>query len=102
MAEDQKKERVFLMEVSGAFVCLMGMGVTFVGLTCIILLTVLMGKIMGAMARPEPPKAASPVPDAPAAPADGLSDPVRIAIMAALAQEPGLDLANANISIRKI
>lgn len=87
------------MEVSGAFVCLMGMGVTFVGLTCIILLTVLMGKIMGAMAQREPPKAAPP---APAAPADGLTDPVRIAIMAALAQEPGLDLSGANVRIRKV
>ena len=40
------------MEVSGAFVCLMGMGVTFVGLTCIIFLTMLMGKVMGAIAKP--------------------------------------------------
>lgn len=102
MAEDQEKERVFLMEVSGAFVCLMGMGVTFVGLTCIILLTVLMGKIMGAMAQREPPKAAPPAPAAPAAPANGLTDPVRIAIMAALAQEPGLDLSGANVRIRKV
>ena len=42
------------MEVSSAFVVLMGMGVTFIGLTCIILLTILMGKIVS---RTEPPKA---------------------------------------------
>ena len=33
------------MQVSSAFVVIMGMGVTFVGLTCIIFLTMLMGKI---------------------------------------------------------
>lgn len=44
------------MQVSGAFVCLMGMGVTFVGLSCIILLTMLMGKVMGAMDRRKAPE----------------------------------------------
>ena len=34
------------MQVSSAFVVVMGMGVTFVGLTCIIFLTILMGKIL--------------------------------------------------------
>ena len=34
------------MQVSSAFVVIMGMGVTFVGLTCIIFLTMLMGKIL--------------------------------------------------------
>ena len=94
------------MEVSGAFVCLMGMGVTFVGLTCIIFLTMLMGKVMGALVKSEPPKEASAapaVPVAPAVPADGLTDAVKVAIMAAIAQEPGFNMANVtNISIRKI
>ena len=91
------------MEVSGAFVCLMGMGVTFVGLTCIIFLTILMGKVMGAIAKPEEPKPAPAVPAAPAAPADGLTDAVKIAIMAALAQEPGFDMAKVtSVTIRKI
>lgn len=93
------------MEVSAAFVVLMGMGVTFVGLTCIIFLTMLMGKIMTSMAKPEPPKVApapAPVVAAPAAPADGLTDAVKVAILAAIAQEPGVNLANANVSIRKI
>ncbi len=96
------------MEVSSLFVTLMGMGVTFVGLTCIILLTILMGKILG-KATPEAPKepAAVPVPNplpvAPAVPADGLTAEVKIAIMAALAQEPGIDLSRASsVSIRKI
>ena len=93
------------MEVSNAFVVAMGMGVTFVGLTCIIFLTMLMGKIMTALVKPEPPKAATvpAAPAAPAVPADGLTGEVKGAILAALAQEPGFNLANVtNVSIRKI
>ena len=44
------------MQVSSAFVVIMGMGVTFVGLTCIIFLTILMGKILS---KPEAPKPAA-------------------------------------------
>ena len=80
------------MQVSSAFVVIMGMGVTFVGLTCIIFLTMLMGKILS---KPEAPK--------PAAAADGLTDEVKVAIMAAIAQQPGFNMANVtNVSIRKI
>lgn len=90
------------MQVSGAFVCLMGMGVTFVGLGCIILLTMLMGKVMGAMDRRKTPEQI-PLPAHPAAPADGLTDEIKIAIMAAIAQEPGFNMANvSNVSIRKL
>ena len=87
-------------EVSNLFVCLMGMGTTFVGLICIIFLTMLMGKVMQKLEKPEPPKAA---PAAPAVPADGLTAEVRIAILAALQQEPGFDLARvSSIDIRRI
>ena len=87
-------------EVSNLFVCLMGMGTTFVGLICIIFLTMLMGKVMQKLEKPEPPKA---VPAAPAVPADGLTAEVRIAILAALQQEPGFDLARvSSIDIRRI
>mgnify|MGYP000282380491 CR=1 FL=1 len=82
------------MQVSSAFVVIMGMGVTFVGLTCIIFLTMLMGKILS---KPEAPKPAAAVP------ADGLTDEVKVAIMAAIAQQPGFNMANVtNVSIRKI
>ena len=87
------------MQVSSAFVVIMGMGVTFVGLTCIIFLTILMGKILS---KPEAPKpaAAAAAPAAPAVPADGLTDEVKVAIMA---QQPGFNMANVtNVSIRKI
>ena len=84
------------MQVSSAFVVIMGMGVTFVGLTCIIFLTMLMGKILS---KPEAPKPAA----AAAVPADGLTDEVKVAIMAAIAQQPGFNMANVtNVSIRKI
>lgn len=91
-------------EVSNLFVCLMGMGTTFVGLICIIFLTMLMGKIMQKIAKPEPPKAAAaPVSAVPAVPADGLTAEVKIAILAALQQEPGFDLARVSaIDIRKL
>ena len=90
------------MQVSGAFVCLMGMGVTFVGLSCIILLTMLMGKVMGAMDRRKAPEQI-PLPAPPAVPADGLTDEIKVAIMAAIAQEPGFNMANvSNVSIRKL
>ncbi len=89
------------MEVSSVFVVVMGMGVTFVGLTCIIFLTMLMGKILS---KPEAPKpAAAAVPAAPAVPADGLTDEIKVAIMAAIAQQPGFSMANVtNVSIRRI
>ena len=89
------------MQVSSAFVVVMGMGVTFVGLTCIIFLTILMGKILSKPEEPKPAAAAAPA--APAVPADGLTDEVKVAIMAAIAQQPGFNMANVtNVSIRKI
>lgn len=90
------------MHVSSAFVCLMGMGVTFAGLTCIIFLTMLMGKIMGSSSRPKPIGEA-PDPAAPASAPDGLTDEVKIAILAAISQEPGFNMANVtNVRIRKV
>lgn len=88
-----------VMHVSSAFVCLMGMGVTFAGLTCIIFLTMLMGKILGSSSRLKPIEETP----APAPASDGLTDEVRIAILAAIAQEPGFNMANVTcVSIRKI
>ena len=90
------------MEVSSVFVVVMGMGVTFMGRTCIIFLTMLMGKILS---RPEAPKpaAAAAASAAPAVPADGLTDEIKVAIMAAIAQQPGFNMANVtNVSIRRI
>ena len=90
------------MQVSSAFFVIMCLGVTFVRLTCIIFLTTLMGKILS---NPEAPKpaAAAAARAAPAVPADCLTDEVKVAIMAAIAQQPGFNMANVtNVSIRKI
>lgn len=94
------------MEVSNLFVCLMGMGTTFVGLTTIIFLTMLMGKVLHTDEKAAPAKPAAapaPVAAAPAVPADGLTAEVKVAILAALQQEPGFDLARvASIDIRRL
>ena len=87
------------MEVSSAFVVVMGMGVTFVGLSCIIFLTLLMGKILS---RPEPPKAEPVVPAAPAVPADGLTDEVKVAIMAAIAVATASAEAKGTLSGKRL
>jgi len=76
------------MEVSNAFVVAMGMGVTFIGLTAIIILTTLMGKILSATAKPEPPKVAPAAAPAPVVSGDGIPEPVKVAILMALLQEP--------------
>lgn len=83
------------MEFSKLFVVLMGMGTTFVGLTCIIFLTMLLGKIMQALDKRRPqaaPPAAPAIPAqpvAPGVPADGVPNDVKVAIIAALMQMPG-------------
>ena len=55
------------MEVSNLFVCLMGMGVTFFGLICLILLTMVMGKIVRPGSGSAPAVQAAPAPVVPAA-----------------------------------
>lgn len=93
------------MEVSMGFVVLMGMGVTFIGLTCIIVLTQLMGKIMTALEKrhPQPkPTAAVSAPVAAVAPPDALSEEVKLAILMALMQQPGFRMEEVtDIVIRK-
>lgn len=91
--------------VSNLFVVVMGMGVTFVGLILIIFLTMLMGKLLGVAQKPAPQTAApAPAPaPAPAVPSDGVPDEIKVAILAALAQQPGFDLARVErIDIRRV
>lgn len=93
-------------QYSYVFVVLMGMGVTFIGLTSIIFLTLLMGRIMTAVGKRRQRAAPPPAPIVPAAgrfePADGCGSEVKVAILAALAQQPGFQMENVvNIQIRK-
>ena len=86
------------MQVSPLFVCLMGMGVTFIGLTCLIFLTLLLGKIAGGSVKP----AETPVP-APAADAIPNRQELIAAVSVALAEELGTDVAGIRIlSFKKI
>lgn len=88
------------MQVSNLFVCLMGMGVTFIGLTCLILLTAVMGRIVNALGREVKPAP----PSAPAAPeAIANRQEVIAAVAAALAEELGTDVSGIRIlSFRKV
>jgi len=87
------------MEVSNLFVCLMGMGVTFVGLSCLILLTGIMGKICRKYEIKEEK------PAAPAAAADEIPNrgEVIAAVSAVIAEELGTDVSAIRIhSFKKI
>lgn len=89
------------MEPSSLFVCLMGMGTVFFGLICLIVLTMIMGKIVGGRAAPA---AAAPVPAAaaPAAP-EGNRQEIAAAVAAAIAEELGTDITGIRIlSMKKL
>ena len=90
------------MEVSNLFVCLMGMGVTFFGLICLILLTMIMGKIVRPKKEAVPAAQAAPVP-APAAGSIANRQELIAALSAALAEELGTDVSAIRIlSFRKV
>lgn len=94
-------------EYSHLFVVTMGMGVTFIGLTAIIFLTQLMGIIITKLDKRKPQletskSSANPVVPIPSVTGDGISDYVKVAIIAALAQEPGFRLDRVTrIDIKK-
>ena len=89
------------MEYSSLFVCLMGMGTVFFGLICLIVLTTLMGRIVGhpktAVSAAAPSDSAAPV----------TSEPNRqeliAAVSAAIAEDLGTDITGIRIlSIKKV
>lgn len=87
------------MEVSSLFVCVMGMGVTFFGLTCLIGLISLLGKFSGGKPVEIPQQAA------PAAPAAAIPNRQELiaAVSAVLAEELGTDVTAIRIlSFRKV
>lgn len=90
-------------EYSSLFVCLMGMGTVFFGLICLIVLTMLMGKIVGGMV---PAPTSAPAKTAPA-PAAAAAEPNRqelvAAVSAAIAEELGTDITGIRIlSMKKL
>ena len=95
------------MEPSNPFVILMGIGVVFIGLVCIILLSMAMSAVCRAMGDKTPAPAPAPA-AAPAAPAASTAAiPNRQAMVAAIAvavaEEMGTDPAGIRIlSIKKL
>ena len=88
------------MEYSNLFVCLMGMGTVFFGLICLIVLTMIMGKIVGGHAAPAAAPAA--IPAAPAA-AEPNRQELVAAVSAAIAEELGTDITGIRIvSMKKL
>lgn len=89
------------MQVSNLFVCIMGMGVTFFGLICLILLSTFMSKIIGKSA----PAPAAPAPAAPAPAANAIPNRQELiaAVSVALAEELGEDVSAIRIlSFKKV
>ena len=89
------------MQVSPLFVCLMGMGVTFIGLTCLIFLTLLLGKLAkGGAAPAAAAPSAAPAPTASAIPN---RQELIAAVSVALAEDLGTDVSGIRIlSFKKI
>nr|WP_326177393.1 OadG family protein [uncultured Oscillibacter sp.] len=88
-------------EYGSVFVCLMGMGTVFFGLICLIVLTMIMGKIVGGRAAPAV-AAPAPAAAAPAAP-EGNRQEIAAAVAAAIAEELGTDVTGIRIlSMKKL
>lgn len=85
-----------MSEVSNLFVVLMGMGVTFFGLTCLILLTTIMGKIIGSKSSSAAPAAVAATPVPVATPVINRKE-VIAAVSAAIAEELGTDVSAIRI-----
>ena len=86
-------------EYSSLFVCLMGMGTVFFGLICLIVLTTVMGKIVGGRPAPAAP---APVAAAPAA-QEGNRQEIAAAVSAAIAEELGTSITGIRIvSMKKL
>ncbi|MBR3691496.1 MAG: OadG family protein [Clostridia bacterium] len=95
-----------MAEPSNAVVVLLGMGIVFVGLVCLVVLCAIMGKIFGAVQEKQEAAAA-----APAAPAAAPAAPVEIpnrgefiaAVSAAIAEELGADVSAIRIlSVKRV
>ena len=88
------------MDYSIIFVCLMGIGTVFVGLVCLIALTMLMSKVLAS--KTASAAVPAPVPAAPAA-QEGNREELVAAISAALAEELGTDITGIRIlSMKKV
>ena len=89
------------MDYSSVFVVLMGMGTVFFGLICLIVLTSIMGRILGREAAPAAAAPAAPVAAAPAV--EPNRQELVAAVSAAIAEELGTDITGILIlSMKKV
>ena len=89
------------MDYPHVFVCLMGMGTVFIGLICLIVLTMIMGRILGREAAPA--VSAAPAAPAVAAPVEPNRQELVAAVSAAIAEELGTDITGIRIlSMKKV
>ena len=89
-------------EYSHLFVCLMGMGTVFFGLTCLIVLTWAMGCFLKGKANAVPELPASAAAAVPAAPEPNRQE-LAAAVSAAIAEELGVAVTGIRIlSIKKL
>lgn len=90
-----------MQEYSSLFVCLMGLGTVFFGLICLIVLTMIMGKLCGKEPAAIPTAAPAPAGGAPAPEAN--RQEIAAAVSAVLAEELGTDITGIRIlSLRKL
>ena len=95
-------EEVSAMDVPNWFVCVMGMGVTFIGLICLIFITQITGAVCRVFAK-EPEKKAEPAPVIPAAGEMPNRGELIAAVSAAVAEELGTEVSAIRIlSFRKV
>ena len=86
------------MDYSIIFVCLMGMGTVFFGLICLIVLTTLLGRIVG-----RKQEAAAATASAPAVEAAVNQQELIAAVSAAIAEDLGTDITGIRIlSVKKV
>ena len=91
------------MEVPNWFVCVLGMGVTFVGLICLIFITRITGLVCRLFGGEEKKQEAAPAPAAPAAEAIPNRGALIAAVSAAVAEELGTDVSAIRIlSFRRV
>ena len=89
------------MDYSSVCVVLMGMGTVFFGLICLIVLTSIMGRILGREAAPAAAAPAAPVAAAPAV--EPNRQELVAAVSAAIAEELGTDITGIRIlSMKKV
>ena len=90
------------MNVPNWFVCVMGMGVTFIGLICLIFITQITGAVCHMFAK-EPEKKAEPAAAAPAAGEVPNRGELIAAVSAAVAEELGTEVSAIRIlSFRRV